>query len=267
MSDLSKELEVAIRAARSGSQVALRFFGTSLQQERKADGTWVTEADVAAEEEIRKVISAAFPGHNILGEERGLTSASGGAPVDGAPTWIVDPIDGTNNFMASIPVWGTLVGLRHGDVSVVGACNAPALEERYDAARGSGARFNGSPIKVDPITSLDEALLTFAGGENFIMGERAELFRELGRRCRRSRGFGDFWGHMLVARGAAHVMVEPDLKIWDVTALQPIVEEAGGRLTQIDGRPWVNGGSCLTTNGPLHDEVVGLAASLSGSTP
>lgn len=262
MSELSKELEVAVRAAHAGASIAMGFFGSPLDPEQKSDGTWVTQADLAAEAEIRRVIASQFPDHNILGEERGLTGATGGRAMEGAPTWIVDPIDGTNNFIAAIPVWGTLVALRHGDESVVGVCNAPALGERYDAARGAGARFNGSEMQVDPVTRLEDALLTFAGGENFIMGEFAELFAELGRRCRRSRGFGDFWGHMLVARGAAHVMLEPELKVWDVAALQPIIEEAGGRLTQIDGRPWSADGSCLTTNGVLHQTVVDLAAGL-----
>jgi histidinol-phosphatase len=263
MPSYADELEVAIEAARRGAEVAHRSFGKKPAAKLKPDGSWVTEADVRAEDEIRSVISSRFPGHNILGEEGGLRSASGGGPVAGAPTWFVDPIDGTNNYLAGIPVWATLVGLRRDGDGVVGACHAPALGELYDGARGEGARWNGAPMTVDPLARLDEATFFFASGAVFTADPLREAFRSLTAACRRSRGFGDFWGHMLVARGAGHVMLEPDLNVWDVAALQPIIAEAGGRLTQLDGSPWVDGGSCLTTNGVLHDEVVSLAAACS----
>ena len=227
---------------------------------RKPDGTWVTEADRAAESAIRARIAETFPHHNVLGEEEGLTSATGGPPIDGAPTWFVDPIDGTNNFMAEIPIWATLVGLRHRDESVVGVAHAPALGETYDAARGMGARMNGGAISVDPVTELADAMVLFASIESWQAVGAGSFMNALTGSARRSRGISDFWGHMLVARGAAHVMVEPDLSPWDVVALQAIVTEAGGRLTHLDGSPWASRGSALTTCGTLHDRLVAMLA-------
>jgi histidinol-phosphatase len=261
MRDYSAELAFAIEAARSASGVAARYSGRTASSEQKQDGTWVTEADLAAERAIRDHIRDAFPDHNVLGEEDGLTAAIGGAPTPDAPTWVVDPIDGTNNFMRDIPIWATLIGLRLEGRMVVGVCHAPLLDELYDGAEGMGARRNGDPIHVDPVARLEDALFVFASGWNFIGGDFRDLYRSLAERCRRSRGFGDFWGHMLVARGAAHVMVEDTLKPWDVFPLLPIVSEAGGRVTHLDGREWADEGSCLTTNGALHEEVLGLARS------
>ncbi|MDQ3953326.1 MAG: histidinol phosphatase [Actinomycetota bacterium] len=234
--------------------MALGHFRKQLQREQKPDGTWVTEADWAVEAQIRLRIARAFPDHNVLGEEEGLTAAGGGPPVDGAPTWIVDPIDGTNNYMAGIPIWATLVALAVDDEPVVGVAHAPALGETYDAATGAGARCNGERISVDALATLDRATVLFSSVESW----RTAGLGALTARAWRSRGFGDFWGHVLVARGAAHVMVEPDLSVWDVAALQPIVAEAGGKLTDLDGNPWRERGPCVTTNGALHDEVLAL---------
>lgn len=249
-----QELDAALSFARAGGRVAMRHYRTQLQSRRKADGTWVTEADWAVEAQIRLRIARAFPGHNVLGEEEGLTAAGGGPPVEGAPTWIVDPIDGTNNYMAGIPIWATLVALAVDGEPVAGVAHAPALDETYDAATGEGARCNGAAIAVDPAGELSDATVLFASVESW---RATPGFAELTRRASRSRGLGDFWGHVLVARGAAHVMVEPELSVWDVAALRPIVAEAGGKITGLDGKPWSKGG-CVTTSGPLHDEVLAL---------
>lgn len=251
------ELAAALEFARAGGKIALGHFRKQLRSRRKADGTWVTEADWAVEAQIRLRIARAFPGHNVLGEEEGLTAAGGGPPVEGAPTWIVDPIDGTNNYMAGIPIWATLVALQVDGVSVAGVAHAPALGETYDAAGGAGARCNGETISVDPVSRIEDSLVLFSSFESWREAGRASAFGDLLGRARRSRGLGDFWGHVLVARGAAHVMAEPDLSVWDVAALQPIVSEAGGRITDLDGNPWAGGG-CVTTNGGLHDEVLTL---------
>jgi histidinol-phosphatase len=260
MQDLSQELTFAREIAELGGRIAMGHFGRNPQRQRKADGTWVTEADWAAEAQIRLRIARSYPEHNILGEEEGLTAAGGGPAVEGAPTWILDPIDGTHNYMLGIPIWATLVALRIDDESVVGVAHAPALGETYDGALGLGARCNGAAIKVDPIESLSEAHVLFGAEKGFIGAGMGTFFDELVTTCWRARGFGDFWGHMLVARGAAHVMVEPELSMWDVAALEPIVSEAGGRLTHLDGSPWGEKGSCLTTSGPLHDQIVALAS-------
>jgi histidinol-phosphatase len=260
MQDLSKELTFARELAELGGRIAMGHFGRDPQRQRKTDGTWVTEADWAAEAQIRLRIARTYPEHNILGEEEGLTAAGGGPAVDGAPTWILDPIDGTHNYMLGIPIWATLVALQIDGESVVGVAHAPALGETYDGATGLGARCNDSSIKVDPIARLSEAHVLFGDEKGFVGTGKSAFFDELVTSSWRARGFGDFWGHMLVARGAAHVMVEPDLSAWDVAALQPIISEAGGRLTHLDGSPWRDKGSCLTTSGPLHDEIVALAS-------
>ncbi|HEV2754329.1 MAG TPA: inositol monophosphatase family protein [Actinomycetota bacterium] len=256
--DFTAELDAAREFALAGGKIALGHYRTQLSSKRKADGTWVTEADWAVEAQIRLRIARAFPGHNVLGEEEGLTAAGGGPPVPGAPTWVVDPIDATNNYMAGIPIWATLVALRIDGRSVVGVAHAPALGETYDAAAGAGARCNGDAISVDPRPPLDDAMVVFASATSWAGTPHARGFDELLRRSRRSRGFGDFWGHVLVARGAAHVMVERELSVWDVAALQPIVAEAGGRLTDLDGNEWGERGGCVTTNGTLHDDVLRL---------
>ena len=264
--DLELALQVAVEAADVGAAVARRSFGRDIERRLKGDGTWVTEADRAAEEAVRSLLSSAFPDHNILGEEDGELASSGGPPVAGAPTWIVDPIDGTNNYIAGIPIWATLVALRLDDRSVVGACNAPALGEAYDGAEGFGARLNGSAIAADrSVSSLDRATVLFADAASFYDGGRVDLFEALVLKSERTRGLGDFWGHMLVARGAAHVMLEPRLSVWDVAALEPIVGEAAGRLTGWDGGPWDDEqASCLTTNELLHDELLSLLRSRRG---
>lgn len=256
--DFERERAAALDLARLGGRVAMGHFQKSLRTSRKADGTWVTEADWAVEAQIRLTIARSFPDHNILGEEEGLTAAGGGSPRPGAPTWVVDPIDGTNNYMSGIPVWATLVALVVDEVPVVGVCHAPALQETYDASVGAGARFNGSTIRVDPLADLAQATILLADAKD-VYAQYANFWRGLLDTAWRSRGFGDFWGHMLVARGSAHVMAEPQLSLWDVAALQPIVREAGGNLTQFDGTPWSDGQTCLTTNGALHDHVTALA--------
>ncbi|MFN2488270.1 MAG: inositol monophosphatase [Actinomycetota bacterium] len=257
--ELTTELDAAQEFATLGSRVALGHFRRDPAVKRKPDGTFATEADWAAEAQIRLRIARAFPDHNVLGEEEGLTAAGGGAARPGAPTWIVDPIDGTNNFIAGIPVWATLVALAFDDEPVVGVCDAPAIDENYDGASGMGARFNGKPISVAPAGSLSDAMVCLPGAESFMSSGLGGFFDALVGACGRSRGFADFWGHMLVARGAAHVMVEPHLNLWDIAALQPIVTEAGGRVTHLDGKRWIDRGSCLTTNTALHDEVLALA--------
>ena len=258
MNDYSAELDSARQFARAGGRIAMRHFRRDPEATRKHDGTWVTVADRVVESELRALIARSFPAHNVLGEEEGLALAGGGPPRPDASTWIVDPIDGTTNFMAGIPIWATLVALRVGDESVVGVAHAPALSETYDAATGLGARMNDASISVDPVESLEEATVLYADAADLARHGLEGFFEEITGRCAKSRGFGDFWGHVLVARGAAHVMLEPELSVWDVAALQPIVAEAGGRLTSLAGDPYRDSGSCLTTNGTLHDEVLAL---------
>ena len=259
MSEYSDELAFAIEIAQEAGAIASDSYGGRVDRTQKDDGTWVTAADTAVETMLRSRISERFPDHNIHGEEEGLKAARGGEPIPGAPTWVLDPIDGTNNFMSGIPIWATLVALRDGDTSVLGVVHAPALGETYDAAVGTGARFNGRTIHVDDSAKLNDATALFASVQSFNEEGMARFLKRLTDATWRSRGLGDFWGHMLVARGAAQIMVEPSLKLWDFAALEPIVYEAGGKLTTLEGGPCVNEGSCLSTNGLLHDDVMRMA--------
>jgi histidinol-phosphatase len=257
--NFSESLLFARQIAELGGRIALGHFGRDPERKRKSDGTWVTEADWAVEAQLRIRIARAWPDHNILGEEEGLTSAGGGEPIDGAPTWVLDPIDGTHNYMLGIPVWATLVALRVNGVNVLGVAHAPAIGETYDAALGSGARCNGDPISVDNIASLDDAHYLYGDERGFRTLGLRDLHESLVQKTWRARGFGDFWGHLLVARGAAHLMMEPVVSLWDIAALEPIVTEAGGRMTRIDGSPIDdNDGSALTTCPSLHEPVLEL---------
>jgi histidinol-phosphatase len=259
MSDLSTELEFALELARLGGRVAMGHYRRAPRSERKADGTWVTEADWAVEAQIRLRIARSWPEHNVLGEEEGLTAAGGGPPVPDAPTWMIDPIDGTNNYMAGIPIWATLVGLRLEDRSVVGVAHAPALEETFDAALSLGARCNGEAIHTDEVSDLSDATFVHADLPEDNGDPYDGFFMELARASARTRGFGDFWGHMLVARGAAHVMVEPKLSIWDVAALEPIVSEAGGCLSSLAGQAFQPDGSCVSCCSSLAQTIYATA--------
>jgi histidinol-phosphatase len=217
------------------------------------DKTPVTEADLAIEAMVRTAIRERFPGDGVLGEE-------GGAEGEGARRWIVDPIDGTKNFADGIQVWATLIALAVDDRPVLGVVNAAALGERYQAVRGGGARLNGEPIEVSRADRIARASVLHAEVPDWLDGEYGRPLADLLREARRDRAFGDFWGHVLVARGSADVCFEPELATWDWAAVEVVVEEAGGRMTQFDGTPLVHGGSVLTSNGVLHDELLARLA-------
>lgn len=244
------ELAFALALADEADAIALRFFRQDPQVATKADGTLVTEADHEIERTLRARLQRRFPDHAVLGEEAGMEGQAG------RPCWVIDPIDGTNNFAWGIPIFASLIALQLDGVTQVGVVSAPALRERYDAATGEGARMNGSPIHVSSTGHLQESRINFASWAGWVEAGLDGQWGSVLTRCRRARGFGDFWGHMLVARGAAEAMAEPDLQPWDVAALEVIVREAGGRLTHFDGKPFAGRGSCLTSNGALHDAIL-----------
>jgi histidinol-phosphatase len=246
---LAVELDFANELADEAGRIALSFFRGSFDVRTKVDTTPVTEADLAIEAMVRSRIRERFPDDAVLGEE-------GGAEGGGARRWIVDPIDGTKNFADGIQVWATLIALAVDDVPVLGVANAAALGERYEAVRGGGARMNGEPIEVSRADRVGRACVLHAGLADWLDGEYGTPLLDLIREARRNRAFGDFWGHMLVARGSADVCFEPDLATWDWAAIEVIVEEAGGRMTQFDGAPLAHGGSVLSSNGRLHDELL-----------
>ena len=228
-----------------------RFRDRDLVVSTKPDLTPVTEADRTVEQAIRAGIARSRPDHGILGEE---FAEVGG---QGEWRWILDPIDGTKNYVRGIPVWATCIALQHDDEGMVGVVSAPALGRRWWAARGQGAFADGQPIRVSAVADLADAQLSYDSVRSFEAYGLGEQFLSLARRCWRTRGLGDFWSHVLVAEGAVDVAAEPEVSLWDVAAVQVIVEEAGGRFTDLGGAARPDGGSAVSTNGLLHDEVLG----------
>jgi histidinol-phosphatase len=246
-----REAVVAREVVQEAAALAMRWFrAEDLSVRSKADATPVTEADLEVETLVRRRLAEAFPDDRILGEEEGGSFDPAGR------VWIVDPIDGTYNFSRRIPVWGTLLALQVDGQGVVGVAAAPALGETYEAVRGGGAAMNGEPIHVSEVAEIERAHLLHAGIETFLGHAGWDGWIDTMAAAGRTRAFGDCWGHMLVARGAAEAMVEPDLNVWDFAALCVIVEEAGGRMTRADGSPLAHRRSVLTSNGVLHDELV-----------
>ncbi|HEY3765908.1 MAG TPA: inositol monophosphatase family protein [Gaiellales bacterium] len=260
MTGHADDLALARELALLGGAIALERYRNHPPATRKGDGSWVTEADVAAEQAIRSRLAEARPDHNVLGEEDGLHAADGSVAIPGRPTWVVDPIDGTHSYMIGIPLWATLVGLVIDGGVVVGVCHAPGLGETYEASAGGGARMNGEPIAVRA-TPMDEAMVVSGGLRSMQEHGLESFYRELSAAAWRVRGLGDFWGHVLVARGAAQIMVDPTARTWDTTAVEVIVREAGGTVTQVDGSPIADGSTCVSTcGGALHAEVLAMAA-------
>jgi len=244
------ELSAAHEIADRAGEIAMSFFRHDPEVTWKPDATPVTEADIAVEEMIREEITRRFPADAIRGEEGG---------IEGDPDhrmWIVDPIDGTRNYAAGIQIWANLLALKVDGEYVMGLANAPALGERYAATKGGGATWNGREIRVSDIATTTEGMVVLGDLEAWVGTPRGDGLMRLIRGAKRNRGFGDFWGHVLVARGAAEVMIEPELSEWDFAALAVVVTEAGGRMTQVDGSPPVHGGSLITSNGRVHDEVL-----------
>jgi histidinol-phosphatase len=249
--DLDSDLALALELCDDADVLTTaRFRAHDLHVETKPDLTPVSEADRAVEEAIRDRLAAARPGDAILGEEFGTSGA-------GHRRWIVDPIDGTKSYVRGVPVWATLLSLEVESELVLGVVSAPALGRRWWASRGGGAFADGDPIRVSDVHALEDAQLCFADFRDWEPQGLGESMLALSRKVWRAVGFGDFWGHMLVAEGAADAMIEPELALWDVAALRPIVEEAGGRCTSTTGTPAIGPGGCVTTNGHLHDEVLG----------
>jgi len=198
---------------------------------------------------IRDRLARERPGDRVVGEEYGETGA-------GPRRWILDPIDGTVSYARGVPIWASLIALEIDGVMQVGVASAPALARRWWAARGEGAFANGQPIRVSEVAAVEDALLCYTSGRSFDEHGIGEQFRALAKRCWAARGFADFWGHVLVAEGSADISVEPVMNLWDNAPLQVIVEEAGGRFTDLDGVARCDGGNALSTNGRLHDAAL-----------
>lgn len=249
------DLALAHELADSADAITLARFGAlDLQVSSKPDLTPVTDADQGVERAIRAVLAVRRPADAVLGEEFG-------AAGDGPRRWIVDPVDGTKNFVRGVPVWATLIALQDDDQVTVGVVSAPALGRRWWAARGQGAHTGPSggahrPLRVSAVGSMADASLSYSSLTGWEEQGRLPGFLDLSRKAWRTRAYGDFWSHVLVAEGAVDASFEPEVSLWDVAALQVIVEEAGGRFTDLSGTPRPDGGSVVCSNGLLHDEVL-----------
>jgi len=247
--NLDRELRLALELADAADAVTVAGFGSAdLAVEAKADSSPVTAADRAAEETMRLLLARERPGDGVLGEE------FGDAP--GGRRWILDPIDGTANYLRGIPVWATLIALEQAGEIVVGVVSAPLLSRRWCARRGGGAHLNGTPLRVSTVPCLADALLSYNAQVTFEECGYGPQGLALSRRCRRTRGFGDFWSHLLVAEGAADLGVDPIAAVWDLAPLQVIVEEAGGRFTDFAGAARIDGGNAVSSNGLVHAEAL-----------
>ncbi len=254
-SSLAQLRTLASAAARAGGAAAMPYFRRpDLVVEWKSDESPVTVADRAAEQAIHAVIQAAFPADGFLGEETGESHAAA------RRRWIVDPIDGTRNFVRGVPLWATLVACEEAGQVVAAAVGIPALDEWYEASLGGGARCNGVDIRVSTVGRLDQALFCYESPSWFRNHHLDGLFTELCQDTALQRGLCDAYGHMLVASGRAEVVVEPQLKIWDVAATSLVVTEAGGRFSDLDGRTLITSDHAIVTNGLLHAEVVARVA-------
>ena len=231
-----------------------RFKSQDLRVETKPDLTPVTDADKTAEEIVRGQLSRARPRDAVHGEEMGDTG-------HGPRRWVIDPIDGTKNFVRGVPVWATLIGLLDGDQVVLGLVSAPALGRRWWAAQGSGAWTGkslaaASQLHVSGVDRLEDASLSYSSLGGWEERGQLDAFLDLSRRTWRTRAYGDFWSHVLVAEGAVDLSAEPELALHDMAALVPIVTEAGGMFTSIRGVPGPFGGSALVSNGKLHQAAL-----------
>jgi len=248
------DLRLALELADAADAITVpRFRAPDLVVEAKADLTPVSAADRAVEERLRRVLGRFRPGDGVLGEEYG-------AAPGGSRRWVIDPIDGTANYVRGIPVWATLIALQVEGEAVVGVVSAPLLGRRWWAARGQGAWGNSEPLRVSTVPRLAEAQLSYGSLVTFEecgLGPQGEA---LGRLCRRTRGFGDFWSYMLVAEGGVDLTVDPLASLWDLAAPQVIVEEAGGRFTDFAGARRADGGRAVASNGLLHDEALAVLA-------
>ncbi len=247
---LREILDFATEAAWQAGRITLQYFQTGVAVEQKADDSPVTAADRGAEQKLVEIIRERFPEDAILGEEYGEHSGSSGR------RWIVDPIDGTKSFVHGVPLYGVMIGVEiEGDPSV-GVVYLPALDEMVCAARGLGCTWNGRPARVSEVSELKEAVLLSTDFEALDEHGKGDAYRRLREEVMFARGWGDCYGHILVATGRAEMMLDPIMSVWDCAALPPILEEAGGTFTDWKGKRTIWGEEAVSTNGALFEEVM-----------
>ena len=255
---MDSDLALALKLADLADTITMeKFLSLDLQVETKPDNSPVTEADRAVEQLIRQELSQVLPSDGVVGEEHPDTD------VDADRVWIIDPIDGTKNYVRGVPVWATLIALKEAGEFKVGVVSAPALGRRWWAIAGGGSftlDVTGAirPIQVSKVGKLSDASLSYsdhvgwAGHDSVLSNLQSQTWR--------SRAYGDFWSHVMVAEGVVDIAIEPQLSIWDMAAFIAIVQEAGGVVTGLDGTAAHLHGSALTTNGILHSEVLSVIA-------
>ncbi len=252
---VTPDLALAHRLADAADAVTLaRFRALDLDVRSKPDLTPVSDADLEVERLVRELLAQERPDDAVLGEEHGVTGT-------GPRQWVVDPVDGTKNFVRGVPVWATLIALRVDGLVQVGVVSAPALGRRWWAARGEGAWAGPSPdtgtrLQVSGVASMADASLSYSSLTGWAAQGRLPGLLGLSEAAWRTRAYGDFWSHVLVAEGAVDASFEPEVSLWDLAALQPVVEEAGGTFTDLSGVRGPDGGSVVCSNGLLHDEVL-----------
>jgi len=244
----------ALEAARAAGEIALRYYRGRVEVTMKADLTPVTQADREAEQAIRAILGRAFPDCGFLGEEFGQEGPT-------ARRWIIDPIDGTKNFVRHIPMWAVLIALEEDGQVTTGVVHNPVSGELFWARKGEGAWANGEQIHVSSCSRMSEAFLMHSALNILRRAGYWTGFERLVDATSRQRGFGDYYGYCVVAAGKGEIYAEADLKPWDVAPMKILVEEAGGRLTDFAGKPDIYSGSVLATNGLLHDEALRLLTS------
>jgi histidinol-phosphatase len=259
--DYTDDLRLAhVLADDADSITESRFKSLDLHVMSKPDLSPVTDADQAVEESIRRALSRVRSRDAITGEEQGSTGHS-------QRRWVIDPIDGTKNFVRGVPVWATLISLVVDDEVVLGVVSAPLLQRRWWASVGNGAWTGRSLLKatrcqVSDVRRLEDASLSYASLSGWEERDRLDDFLSLMRRCWRTRAYGDFWSYMLLAEGAVDLVAEPELEVYDMAALDVIVREAGGRFTSLDGTDGPFGGNALASNGHLHEAALSFLGSL-----
>jgi histidinol-phosphatase len=255
--DYTTDLTLALALADTADGITLSRAGAAdLRVERKPDRSPVTDADLAVEDAIRLMLGEERPGDAVVGEERG-----GATDVDRC--WLLDPIDGTKNFLRGVPAWASLIALVEHGMPVVGVISAPALRRRWWAAAGSGAYTRDvsgitRAITVSAVGELGDAYLSTTHLGSWVKYRSRESYLSLVDATWENRAFGDFWHHCLVAEGAIDLAAEPIVNPWDVAAVQVLVEQAGGRFTDLDGIARYNGGTALSSNGLLHDAALAM---------
>jgi|SRR3989338_617618 len=248
---MNNELNIAIEASKESAKVLMHYFKKDIKIARKPDRSPVTIADKKSENKIVSLIKGQFPSHNFLGEEFSYKSTNSGCK------WIIDPLDGTKNFVRGMPFFGNCIALEKDSKIVAGVINMPALNLLAYASAGNGSVINGRAVRVSDTRKIEESYVSFGNIENFFNSRYKKQFRDLIKKSDSHRGFGDTLGYLLLAQGSADIVLD-FAKPWDVAAAKIIIEEAGGKITDFNGIDSIYSGHSIATNGKLHDLVVDI---------